>query len=127
MATKPKQRKNPGAGGGKFYRIEVKPKKEYKKIRTEDVGDKGHLERLAGKKEDGSWDTITWLISKEDAHLEGKKLIIDNPKAKSVLKQISGPIKHTKDDVFKASPRKNISKKQKPTLKTKARKPSKSK
>src|SRR5205809_957840 len=53
-------RKRPGAGGGEFFRIEVRPKSEFVTFRTQDVGDKGGIERLAGKRSSGSWDTATW-------------------------------------------------------------------
>ncbi|MDP3771815.1 MAG: hypothetical protein Q8Q94_00355 [bacterium] len=110
-------RKRPGAGGGKFYRIEVRPKGEFIRFRTQDVGVKGHLERIAGRRSSGSWDTATWLIAKKDAHVSGGKLVIDNPKLKdSFLKQIRGPVVHKKGDVFMALSRRNVPEKEKPTL-----------
>ena len=115
MVTKKRRRKNPGQGGGKFYRIEVRPKSEFVTFRTQDVGKKGHLERLAGKRSSGSWDTITWLVSKQDAHREGKTLVIDSLRVRTALKQIRGTITHKKGDVFSAKPRKNVSEKDKPT------------
>lgn len=108
-------RKRPGAGGGKFYRIQVRPKSEFVTFRTQDVGEHGHLERLAGKRSSGSWDTQAWLVSKQDAHVSGNTLVIDDPKARTALKQIPGPIIHIKGDVFKAPPRKNIPEAEKPT------------
>lgn len=108
---KTKRRKAPGTGGaGKFYRIEVRPKGEFKTFRTQDVGQKGGLERLAGKRASGSWDTVTWLVSKDKATVKNGKLIINNPKDKSVLKSLSGKITHVKGDIFKSHPRKNIPK-----------------
>ncbi len=120
MATKNTEeghrRKKPGStGNGKFYRIEIRPKSEFKTFRMQDVGQKGGLERLAGKRSSGSWDTVTWLVSKEDAHVTNGHLIITAPKAKSVLKSISGKIIHVKADIFKAHPRKNVPEKDKPT------------
>src|SRR5436309_875902 len=76
-------RKRPGAGGGKFYRIQVRPKSEFVTFRTQDVGELGHLERLAGKRSSGSWDTQAWLIAKEDAHVHGNTLVIDHPKSRT--------------------------------------------
>src|SRR4051812_3756694 len=68
-------REKPGTtGGGEFYRIEVRPKGEFVTFRTQDVGGPGHIERLAGKRQSGSWDTQAWLVSKQDAHIEGDKL-----------------------------------------------------
>src|SRR5205814_2266528 len=61
------ERKRPGeGGGGKFYRIEVRPKSQFVTFRTQDVGERGHLERIAGKRSSGSWETATWLVAKED-------------------------------------------------------------
>src|SRR3990167_5878169 len=82
-------RLKPGTSGkGKFYRIEVRPKSEFVTFRNQDVGKKGGLERLAGKRTSGSWDTVSWLIGKNDAHTERGRLVIDSTKAKSVLKHI---------------------------------------
>lgn len=110
-----KARKRPGAGGGKFYRIEIRPKSAFKTFRTQDVGETGHLERIAGKRSSGSWDTVTWLVAKEDAHVAGGKLVITDPKAKTLLKQLKGPIVHHKGDIFTAHPRANVPEKAKPT------------
>jgi hypothetical protein len=112
-----RERKKPGTGGtGKFYRIEVRPKGGFVTYRTQDVGDKGHLERIAGQRSNGSWDTATWLVSKEDAHVNEKgELVIDHPKSRSVLKQIEGKIVHKKGDVFEAKPKANVPESEKPT------------
>src|SRR3989338_8201282 len=77
-------RQKPGSTGkGKFFRIEVRPKSEFKTFRVQDVGKKGGLERLAGKRGSGSWDTVAWLVSKKDARMTAdKKLVITGVKAK---------------------------------------------
>lgn len=109
-------RKKPGAGGGKFYRIEVRPKNEFVSFRTQDVGKKGGLERIAGRRSSGSWDTVTWLVEKEKAHVsENGQLMIDDPKAKTLLASIRRPIMHKKGDIFTALPRKNVPEAVKPT------------
>ncbi|MEO8638241.1 MAG: hypothetical protein ABI430_05085 [Candidatus Taylorbacteria bacterium] len=112
-----RSRKKPGSTGkGKFYRIEVRPKGEFTSFRVQDVGKPGGLERLAGRRSSGSWDTVTWLISKEDAHVaKNGALVIEGEKARSVLKQIRGKITHVKADIFKAYPRRNIPESEKPT------------
>jgi hypothetical protein len=112
-----KKRKAPGTGGkGKFYRIMVRPKDEFTSFRNQDVGGKGHLERLAGHRSSGSWDTVSWLVSKDDAHIEKGKLVITNKKVReAVEKGTSGAIKHVKADIFQAHPRKNVPEKSKPT------------
>ena len=118
MAKNKHRRKKPGTTGeGRFYRIEVRPKDQFKTFRIQDVGKKGGLERLAGKRSSGSWDTVTWLVEKKDAHLNNSgQLVIDGIKARSVLRNIRGKITHIKGGVFKALPRKNIAEKDKPTL-----------
>ncbi len=109
-------RKKPGTTGkGKFYRIEVRPKGDFTSFRVQDVGAKGGLERLAGRRSSGSWDTVSWLISKEDAHVDAHGHLKVTGKAKSVLKSIRGRIVHVKGDVFKAHPMKNVPEAAKPT------------
>ncbi|MDE2399617.1 MAG: hypothetical protein KGL67_01220 [Patescibacteria group bacterium] len=114
-----RMRQKPGTTGkGKFYRVEVRPKSDFTSFRIQDVGKKGGLERLAGRRSSGSWGTVAWLVSKKDAHVtKDKKLVIDDIKAKSFLKQIRGKIKHVKGDIFKAHPLKNIAESAKPTPK----------
>lgn len=110
-------RKKPGTTGrGRFYRIEVRPKSEFITFRNQDVGKRGDLERLAGKRSSGSWDTISWLVEKDVAHVSNGRLVIDSPKVKASLeKQIRGPVTHLKGDVFKALPRRNVPESAKPT------------
>lgn len=111
-------RKKPGTTGkGRFYRIEVRPKNEFVTFRVQDVGVRGDLERLAGKRSSGSWDTVSWLVEKDTAHVDSSgKLVIINPKVKEALaKGIRGPITHIKGDIFKALPRKNVPESSKPT------------
>lgn len=109
------KRKAPGSTGkGKFYRIELRPKGQFSSFRVQDVGKKGGLERLAGHRKSGSWDTVTWLISKDKANVVNGHLKITGLKEKSVLKQIKGPIVHVKADIFRAHPR-NVPEAKKPT------------
>src|SRR5437867_4653873 len=109
-------RKKPGTTGeGEFYRIEVRDKDDFVTFRNQDVGDPGGIERLAGKRESGSWDTVTWLVSKDFAHVEGSKLVPDHKDAKSLFKDLGSTPKHVKGDVFKASDRPDVPEKDKPT------------
>ncbi len=109
------RRKAPGSTGkGRFYRINVRPKGEFRSFRIQDVGKKGGLERLTGRRTSGSWDTVTWLVEKSKAHVKAGHLIIDNPKDRSILKQIKGHIYHVKGDIFRAHP-KNVPEAAKPT------------
>jgi hypothetical protein len=109
-------RTKPGAGGeGTFYRITVRPKDEFVTFRTQDVGEPGHVERLAGKRESGSWDTQAWLISKQDAHVEDGKLVADTAEAREALEKLGSTPVHVKGDIFEAKDRPNVPEREKPT------------
>jgi hypothetical protein len=109
-------RQKPGTTGkGKFFHIEVRPKRDFKIFRIQDVGKKGGLERVAGKRPSGSWDTVAWLVSKEDAKIRNHELIIKDIHAKTVLKNLQGPIIRVKGDIFRAKPKKNVPERLKPT------------
>ena len=111
-----RSRKRPGTTGeGEFYRIEVRPKDEFVTFRNQDVGKPGGIERLAGKRQSGSWSTATWLVSKEYAHVEGDRLVPDHPDAKSLFEDLGATPRHVKGDIFKASDRPNVPEKKKPT------------
>ncbi len=110
-----RSRQRPGAGGGKFYRVEVRPKAEFVSFRTQDVGSKGHIERVAGKRSSGSWATAAWLIGKGDAHVSGRKLVADSRDAKNLLKQLGSTPVHRSRDRFLAKDRPNVPERLKPT------------
>jgi hypothetical protein len=109
-------RQKPGTTGeGQYYRIMVRPEREFVTFRTQDVGDPGHVERVAGKRPSGSWDTQAWLVSKEDAHLDGDRLIPDTEDARKLLAKLGSKPVHVKGDVFKAKDRPNVPEREKPT------------
>ena len=108
-------RKPGSTGKGNYYRIEVRPKQEFTTFRTQDVGDQGHVPRVAGKRSSGSWATSTWLISKEDAHVEGGKLVADSKDARDLLDRLGSTPAHLTGDRFKAKDRRNIPEQSKPT------------
>jgi hypothetical protein len=109
-------RAKPGArGGGEFFHVEVRPRREFRTFRTQDVGKKGGIERVAGKRSSGSWDTQKWLISKEHAHRERNRLVPDTPDARKVLKGLGTPPRHITGDRFKAAARPNVPERKKPT------------
>jgi len=117
-STKKTARKKPGTtGAGKFYHIEVRRKGQFTSFRTQDVGKKNGLERIAGRRSSGSWATATWLVSKKNAHVSAKgELVIDDKKEKAALaKALRGKITHVKGDIFTARPVKNVAEKAKPT------------
>ena len=109
-------REKPGkTGEGDFYHIEVRPKKEFVTFRNQDVVTQGGIERVSGKRESGSWDTVTWLVSKDFAHVENGKLIADHPDAKELFNELGSEPKHIEGDIFKAQDRPNVPEKKKPT------------
>ena len=109
-------RKKPGTGGkGKFYRIVVRPKGEFVTFRNQDVGTKGHIQRLAGRRKNGSWATQAWLIAKTDATKRGGTLVGKTADAKKLLAKLGKKPKKKIGAVYKAKPRKNIPEKSKPT------------
>lgn len=111
------RRAKPGTTGkGEFYRIIVRDKSDFTTFRVQDVGQRGGLERLAGRRTSGSWGTVSWLVSKEDAKVKNGHLMITDPKARSVLKSLRGHIYHVKGDIFRAHPKKNVAESAKPTL-----------
>lgn len=110
-----RRRAKPGAGGGAFFHIEVRPKTEFKTFRTQDVGKKGGIERVAGKRSSGGWSTQKWLIGKEHAHLEHGKLVADTADARKVLSTLGTRPVHVRADRFKAHARPNVPERAKPT------------
>ena len=109
-------RKKPGSGGqGNYYHVEVREGGDFETFRTQDVGESGHLQRVGGKRPSGSWATVKWLISKEDAHVENGKLVGDTKDAKDLLKQLGSQPVHVSGDRFKAKDRPDIPEKAKPT------------
>jgi hypothetical protein len=96
-------RRKPGSTGkGDYYHIEVLPKSGFVTFRTQDVGDPGHIQRVAGKREGGSWETVKWLIGKEDAHVRGGHLVADSKDAKNLIKELGTKPVHISGDRFKA-------------------------
>lgn len=73
----------------------------------DDVGEKGHIERLAGKRDSGSWDTHAWLINKNDAHVKDHTLVPDTEHARHILKNLGSRPQWIKEDIFKARPEKH--------------------
>lgn len=109
-------RKKPGSGGqGDYYHVEVRDRGDFETFRTQDVGEAGHLQRVAGKRSSGSWATVKWLIGKEDAHVEDGKLVADTKDAKDLIKKLGSQPVHMSGDRFKAQDRKDVPERSKPT------------
>ena len=110
------ERRKPGSGGeGEYYHVEVRPKGGFTTFRTQDVGKRGHIQRVAGKRSSGSWMTVKWLIGKTDAHRQGKRLVPDTKSAKDVIQQLGSQPIHVMGDRFSAKPRPNVPERNKPT------------
>ena len=112
-----RKRKKPGeAGEGDYYRIVVRPKEGFVTFRYHDVGEKGgDLQRLAGKRQNGSWATEAWLINKNSAHIEKDRLIPDTDDARELLGKLGSKPKRIKGDIFKAKDRPDVPESEKPT------------
>ena len=99
-------RAKPGTrGGGQFFRIEVAPARRFVAFRYHDVGKKGGVERIAGQRQDGTWETAGWLISKTMAHVERGRLVPDTAAARKVLAVIGAVPRHRVGDRFVAKNR----------------------
>lgn len=111
-----KKRAKPGTKGeGDYFRIVVRTKDEFATFRYQDVGEKGHILRLAGKRSSGSWDTQAWLISKEDAHIENETIVADTDDARRLIESLGSKTTHIEGDVFEAKDRPNVPESKKPT------------
>lgn len=117
-SNQPKGRKRakPGTKGeGDYYRITVRDKNQFTSFRTQDVGDPGGLQRVAGRRSSGSWSTQAWLVSKDYAHIDGDHLAPDHKDAKDLFDKLRSQPKREKGDVFSAKSRRNVPEKEKPT------------
>ena len=107
------RRAKPGARGtGHFFHIQVRPKSEFVTFRNQKLGG---LERLAGQRANGSWDTQKWLISKDQAHIDGRKLVPDSLAVEKLLAQLGSVPRHLGGDRFIAKPHHRIPASEKPT------------
>jgi hypothetical protein len=111
-----RRRAKPGARGrGGFFHIQVRPKRDFVSFRNQDVGARGGIERVAGRRANGSWDTQKWLVGKTQAHIDGGKLVPDSLAAEKVLSQLGSTPRHLGGDRFIAKPRRKIPAREKPT------------
>jgi hypothetical protein len=110
------RRAKPGAkAGGRFFHIEIRPSRDFIAFRVQDVGRRGGVERVAGRRANGSWDTAKWLVEKTHAHVEGERLVADSAEARKVLATLDSVPVHVSGDRFRAKPRRNIPESEKPT------------
>ena len=114
--TKKQTRKAPGSSGrGDYYHVEVRPGESFVTFQTQDVGRRGHIQRVAGRRSSGYWTTVKWLIGKEDAHIQDEKLVPDSKAAKAVIKQLGSQPVRLVGDRFRAKPNRNVSETIQPT------------
>jgi len=71
-----------GRGTGRYFHIALRPAREFVRFRIQDVGRRGGVQRLAGQRTNGTWDTQKWLIEKTDAHVENGRLVPDSAAAR---------------------------------------------
>lgn len=112
QATDPRPRgrsraKSGVRGEGDYYRIILRPSKQFRVFRTQDVGKPG----LAGKRTGGSWVTQAWLVSKSGAHVEGRRLIADNKDVSDLIRRLGSEPMLEKGDIFTAKDRSNYARK----------------
>jgi hypothetical protein len=111
-----KRRAKPGAKGmGRFFHIQVRPNSQFARFRVQDIGARGGVERVAGQRSNGSWDTVKWLVEKTHAHVRGRTLVADTAEARKVLRSLGSAPVQTRGDRFRAKPRANIPESEKPT------------
>ena len=102
----PPRRKPGSSGKGDYYHVEVRPGEEFVTFRTQDVGRRGHIQRVAGQRFSGYWTTVKWLIGKEEAHVQDAKLVPDTKAAKEVIQQLgSQPVHWMRRDMLESTQR----------------------
>lgn len=112
----PRKRAKPGRrGGGRFFHIEVRPSSRFVGFRVQDVGALGGVERVAGQRASGDWDTAKWLVEKTHAHIENDRLVPDSKEAKKLFASLGSEPVHVEGDRFRAKPRRDIPEDEKPT------------
>ena len=115
-APSTRNRVKPGSGGGgRFFHIELRPSNQFAAFRVQDVGGLDGVERVAGLRASGSWDTVKWLVDKTHAHVEDGHLIADSAEAKKLFKSLGSEPVYVAGDRFRAKPRRDIPESGKPT------------
>jgi hypothetical protein len=108
-------RAKPGrTGRGGFFHVEVRPARDFIAFRVQDVGRPGGIERVAGRRANGSWDTQKWLIAKDQARIQQGRLVAETASARKVLASLGSPARRVAGDRFKAKPRRDIPESEKP-------------
>ena len=113
-----RRRAKPGASGkGRFFHVQIRPNARFVRFRVQDVGGRGGVERVAGQRANGTWDTVKWLVEKTHAHVDGERLVADTAEARKLLRTLGSAPVRVRGDRFRAAPRTNIPQSAKPTPK----------
>ncbi len=115
MRTTQRRAKPGSSGKGRFYHIQVRPNSQFIRFRVQDIGARGGVERVAGQRSNGSWDTVKWLVEKTHAHVHGETLVADTAEARKVLRSLGSRPVRVSGDRFRAAARVNIPESKKPT------------
>lgn len=111
-----RNRAKPGSTGeGNYYRIVIRDKGQFSSFKNHDVGERGGIQRIAGRRPSGSWDTQAWLIEKNLANVVGSTLKSRYKDVQNLINTLGSKPEHVKGDIFKAKPEKNVPEKDKPT------------
>lgn len=95
-------------GTARYYRVVLRSKEGFTLFRIQDVGRKGHVQRVAGKQPNGKWETQSWLVSKEDAHTAGRYLIADSTSAQELFATFAHTPINIEGDVFETKDSREI-------------------
>jgi hypothetical protein len=110
------KRAKPGSSShGNFFHIEVRSPRDFVRFRVQDLGAPGGVERVAGMRANGSWETQKWLIQKTHAHLEADRIVPDTAEARNLLSSLGSAPRHLEGDRFSAEPRPDVPESEKPT------------
>jgi hypothetical protein len=80
------------------YQIVLHPRAAFVTTRTRTVAE--GIERLDGRRADGTWAVVEWSIAKTLARNEKGQLVTDDLNAAALLEEL-GPLKHVRGDRFK--------------------------
>lgn len=95
----------PGSRGeGDYFHVTLRNKDLFIRFRTQDVGEKGGIQRVAGQRPNDTWADQKWLISKDMAHVENGYLVADDEDARNLLRRFGSVPRHVEGDLFKARP-----------------------
>lgn len=111
-----RERAKPGSTGeGEYFRITIRRRDQFRSFKTHDVGDKGGIQRVAGRRRSGSWDTQAWLVSKDRAQPWGQSLKAKDSEVQDLFDKLGSKPRHIAGDIYSARSERNVPEKDKPT------------